>query len=211
MELLEQLELVDVQFEDNNKKCILVFLDENKGEIREVNFNQQSFDQATKKFIPDPEKEAKVAEWCEEYFQLPFERLAEAIGEKKDIFCYDNFNSLFEVKIPTKFDEDMLGQIFEVEIINAFDDGKKIGLQFEYEGNLYESKMQYADYLDARKEWFINPVKRKKQYDKFEEKFQMPATNIEKMIGKNVLVEVKKAMGKYIYSEIKPFKKKVKK
>ena len=71
--------------------------------------------------------------------------------------------------------------------------------------------MQYADYLDARKEWFINPVKRKKQYDKFEEKFQMPVTEIDKMIGKNVLVEVKKAMGKYIYSEIKPFKKKVKK
>jgi hypothetical protein len=211
MELLEQLELVDVQFEDNNKKCVLVFLDENKGEIREVNFNQQSFDQATKKFIDDPEKAAKVAEWCEEYFKLPFERLAEAIGERKDIFCYDNFNSLFEVKIPTKFDEDMLGQIFEVEITNAFDDGKKIGLHFEYEGNLYESKMQYADYLDARKEWFINPVKRKKQYDKFEEKFQMPVTDIEKMIGKNVLVEVKKAMGKYIYSEIKPFKKKAKK
>jgi hypothetical protein len=211
MELLEQLELVDVQFEDNNKKCILVFLDESKGEIREVNFNQQSYDQASKKFIDDPEKAAKVAEWCAEYFGLPFERLAEAIGERKDVYCYDNFNSLFEVKIPTKFNEDMLGQIFEVEIVNAFDDGKKIGLQFEYEGNLYESKMQYADYLDARKEWFINPVKRKKQYDKFEEKFQMPVTNIADMVGKTVFVEVKKAMGKYIYSEIKPFKKKAKK
>ena len=115
MELLEQLELVDVQFEDNNKKCVLVFLDENKGEIREVNFNQQSYDQGTKKFIDDPEKAAKVAEWCEEYFGLPFERLAEAIGERKDIHCYDNFNSLFEVKIPTKFDEDMLGKFSKLK------------------------------------------------------------------------------------------------
>ena len=48
---------------------------------------------------------------------------------------------------------------------------------------------------------------RKKQYDKFENKFQMPVTEIENMIGKTVLVEVKKAMGKWIYSEIKPFKK----
>ncbi len=206
-QLLEQLELVDVQFEDNNKKCVLVFLDESKGEIREVNFNKQAFDQGTKKFIDDPEKAAKVEEWCSEYFNLPFERLGEAIGERKDVYCYDNFNSLFEVKIPSKFDEDMEGQIFETEVVAAFDDGKKIGIQFEYEGKLYESKMQYADYLEARAEWFINPLKREKQYKKFEEKFQIPVSSIEEMIGKTVMVEVKKAMGKYIYSEIKPFKK----
>ena len=71
-QVLEQLELVDVQFEENNKKCVLVFLDESKGEIREVNFNKQAFDQGTKKFIDDAEKAAKVEEWCEEYFQFTF-------------------------------------------------------------------------------------------------------------------------------------------
>jgi hypothetical protein len=209
MELLEQLELVDVVFED--KKATLVFLDENRGEIREVNFNRQSFDQDAKKFIDDPEKAAKVDEWCEEYFHIDFDRLAEAIGEKRDVFCYDNFNSLFEVQMISKFEEDMLGQIFEVEVTKAIDDGKKISIQFEYEGKLYESKMQYADYLDARKEWFINPQKRIKQYKKFEEKFHIPVDRIEEMVGKIVMIEVKKAMGKYIYCEIKPFKKKAKK
>lgn len=208
MELLEQLELVDVQFED--KKATLVFLDENRGEIREVNFNKQSYDQAAKKFIDDEEKAEKVEGWCEEYFALPFERLAEAIGERKDVYCYDNFNSLFEVKMISKFDEDMEGQIFETEVVHAEDDGKKISIQFEYENDLYESKMQYADYLEARKEWFINPQKRKKQYDKFKEKFDIEVENITEMIGKTVMVEVKKAMGKYIYSEIKPFPKKAK-
>lgn len=206
-ELLEQLELVEVEFEDNNQKCVLIFLDDSKGEIREVNFNKQSFDAATKKFIKDDEKAAKVEEWCEEYFNLPFDRLAEAIGERKDIYCYDNFNSLFEVKIPSKFEEDMEGQIFETEVVDVFDDGKKIAIQFEYEGKLYESKMQYADYLEARKEWFINPLKREKQYKKFEEKFNIPVHNMDELLGKIVMVEVKKAMGKYIYSEIKPFKK----
>jgi hypothetical protein len=205
MELLEQLELVDVVYED--KKACLVFLDESRGEIREVNFNRQAFDQVTKKFIDDPEKAAKVDEWCEEYFQLDFDRLAEAIGERKDVYCYDNFNSLFEVQMLAKFEDDMLGQIFEVEVINALDDGKKISIQFEYEGQLYESKMQYADYLDARKEWFINPQKRIKQYKKFEEKFHIPVNRIGELVGKEVMVEVKKAMGKYIYCEIKPFKK----
>lgn len=206
MELLEQLELVDVQFEDN-KKAVLVFLDETRGEIREVNFNRQSFDQQTKKFVDDEKQAARVDEWCTQHFNLPFEQLGQAIGERKDVFCYDNFNSLHEVQMLSKFDEDMLGQIFETEIVNALDDGKRISLQFEYEGNLYESKMQYADYLEARQEWFINPQKRKKQYEKFEEKFNLPVDQIAEMIGKTVLVEVKKAMGKYIYCEIKPFKK----
>jgi hypothetical protein len=205
-ELLEQLELVDVVFEDN-KKATLVFLDESRGEIREVNFNKQVYDQDTKKFVDDAEKAQKVEEWAQEYFGLEFDRLAEAIGERKDVYCYDNFNSLFEVQMVTKFEEDMLGQVFETEVTNAFDDGKKIAIQFEYEGNLYESKMQYADYVEARKEWFINPQKRAKQYAKFEEKFGLLVGEIEQMIGKTVLVEVKKAMGKYMYSEIKPFKK----
>ena len=205
-EILEQLELIDVIIEDN-KKATLVFLHEERGEIREVNFNKQVYDQTTKKFVDDAEKAQKAEEWAQEYFGLDFEQLAQAIGERKDVYCYDNFNSLFEVQQITKFEEDMLGQVFEVEVTNAFDDGKKIAIQFEYEGNLYESKMQYADYVEAKKEWFINPIKQKKQYEKFENKFQMPVTEVENMIGKNVLVEVKKAMGKWIYTEIKPFKK----
>lgn len=207
MDLKEKLEIVDVQFEDN-KKAVIIFLDEEMGEIREVNFNKQKYDQDAKKFVDDVDKAKQVEEWCEEHFGVEFDRLAECIGERKDVYCYDNFNSVFPVKMIQKFEDDMVGQIFEVEIVHAEDDGKKISLQFEYEGELYESKMQYADYLEARKEWFINPQKKKKQYEKFLEKFQMPVDEIENMIGKTVMVEVKKAMGKYVYSEIKPFPKK---
>ena len=58
-ELLEQLELVDVIIEDN-KKATLVFLHEERGEIREVNFNKQVYDKDTKKFVDDAEKAAKM-------------------------------------------------------------------------------------------------------------------------------------------------------
>ena len=128
MELKEQLEIVDVNFEDN-KKCTIIFLDEEMGEIREVNFNRQKWDQDAKKFVDDEEKAKQVEEWCEEHFNLPFDRLAETIGERKDVYCYDTFNSVFPVKMIQKFDEDMVGQIFEVEIVHAEDDGKKISLQ----------------------------------------------------------------------------------
>jgi hypothetical protein len=207
MELLEQLELVDVVFEDN-KKATLVFLDESRGEIREVNYNKQKYDEATKKFVDNAEQEEKVERWCEENFNLTFDRLAECIGERRDVYCYDNFNSLHPVKMITKFEDDMVGQIFEVECTHAEDDGKKISIQFEYDGNLYESKMQYAEYLEARKEWFPNPQKRQKQYTKFEEKFGFPVSDIEQLVGKTIMIEVKKAMGKYVYNEVKPFPKK---
>ena len=207
----EKLELVEVSYEENNQRAVLIFLDAEMGEIREVNFNRQKFDEASKKYIPDAEKAAQVDEWCEEYFGLPFERLAEAIGERKDVFCYDRFNSLWKVKMLSKFEDDMVGQIFEVECVHAEDDGKKISIQFEYDDELYESKMQYADYLDVKKEWFINPQKRKKQYEKFEEKFGLLVGEIEQMIGKTIMIEVKKAMGKYVYCEVKPFPKAKKK
>lgn len=207
MELLEQLELVNVEFEEM-KKATFVFLDEQKGEIREVNYNKQKYDETTKKYIDNEEQAAKVEEWCEEHFGLTFDRLAEAIGERRDVYCYDNFNSLHPVKMITKFEDDMVGQVFEVEVLHAEDDGKKISIQFEYEDNLYESKMQYADYLESKKEWFPNPIKRKRQYNRFEEKFGFPVGQVEELIGKTVMVEVKKAMGKWVYVEVKPFPKK---
>ena len=206
MEFLEQLELVDVTFED--KKAVLTFLDEDRGEIREVNFNKQSYDSDANKFVDDEEKAAKVEEWCEEHFNLPFDRLAEAIGERKDIYAYDKFNSLFEVKQIAKFDKNMVGQILQVDITNVEDDGIKISIQFEYEGETYESKMTYADYLEAKKQWFVNPLKKKKQFEKFEDKFGITVDEKEKLIGETAMIEIKLAFGKFVYVEIKPFPKK---
>ena len=206
MEFLEQLELVDVTFED--KKAVLTFLDEDRGEIREVNFNKQSYDSDANKFADDEEKAAKVEEWCEEHFNLPFDRLAEAIGERKDIYAYDKFNSLFEVKQIAKFDKDMVGQILQVDITNVEDDGIKISIQFEHEGETYESKMTYADYLEAKKQWFVNPLKKKKQFEKFEDKFGITVDEKEKLIGETAMIEIKLAFGKFVYVEIKPFPKK---
>lgn len=206
-ELLHDLEIVDVLFDENYKKATVVCLDDYKGEIREVTFNKQIYDQNSKKYVDDDEKAEKVREWCEEHFQLSFEDLAQSIGRTKDVYCYDKFNSFFPVKMITKFKEDMVGQIFETTITEAVDDGQKISLQFEYEGDIYESKMQYADYIEAKNEWFINPIKKKKQYEKFQEKFNISVDNLHEMVGKTVMIEVKKAYGRYIYSEIKPFKK----
>lgn len=209
MELLEQLELVDVTFED--KKAVLTFLDEERGEIREVNFNKQIFDQTANKYIDDDEKAEKVEKQVLELFEVSFDRLAECIGERKDVYGYDRFNSLVPVDILAKFDKSEVGTIMEVEVSDVIDDGKAIFIKFELDGNTYASKMQYADYLEVKKQWFINPIKQQRQYDKFLDKFGYSVEDKSLLIGQKVMIEVKLAFGTHVYVDVKPFPKKKKK
>ncbi|EEO1861281.1 hypothetical protein G5827_002957, partial [Listeria monocytogenes] len=108
-EKLEQLELVEVVIKEG--KATLQFIDMERGELREVIFNKNVFDKEKNEFVLDEEKAVKVEEWCQEYFQLTFDELAKAIGEKRDVYAYDKFNSLWESEQIAKFDKDMVGQI----------------------------------------------------------------------------------------------------
>ena len=209
MELLENLELVEVVFED--KKVTLTFFDEENGYIREVFWNKQVFDSESSKWVDNEEKAAKVDEWCKQYFDLEFEQLAQAIGERKDVYAYDNFNSLWQVNVIKKFDLDLEGTIFETEIKEIEDDGKAVRIKFEYEGDTYESKLQYADYLEVKKQWLVNPVKRNKQYEAFKNKYGVSIEDKDELLGKNIMVEVKVAFGKFPYADIKPLVRKKKK
>ncbi|MBW8384391.1 MAG: hypothetical protein K0M69_17955 [Youngiibacter sp.] len=203
---LTNLELIQVNYENDNKKAVLVFLDEERGEIREVTFNKQIFEDG--KFIDSDEKAEKVESWCTEIFGVPFNSLGTAVGVRKDVYAYDTFNSLFQVQQVTKFEDDMVGQILQAEVKEVIVDNIGIKIRFEFEGNIYESKMGYSDYIEAQKKWYVNPNKKAKQFAKFEEKFGVPVEKKDDLIGETVMVEVKKAMGKFIFPEIKPFPKK---
>lgn len=205
---LEQLELIEVRYSDDKQKAVLTFLDEENGEVREVNFNKSAWDDSKGGFVEDEEKSAKVDEWCEKYFNLGFMDLNKAVGETRDVYAYDSFNSLWEVDMVQKFGDDMLGQIIQVPCTEVIDDSKAIRIRFEYEGSTYESKMSYADYIETKNAWFVNPQKQKRQYSKFEQKFHIPIERMEELEGQTLMVEIKKAMGKYIYSEVKAFPKK---
>lgn len=205
MEKLTNLELVGVVYENDNKKAVLTFLDEDRGEIREVNFNKQVYDNG--KYVDDPEKAEKVDEWCQEYFGLTFDQLSDAIGTRKDVYAYDNFNSLWEAEIVSKFDKDMVGQIVEGTITEITVDDIAIKVKFDYDGDIYQGKFTYAEYLETRKEWFTNPQKKKKQFERFESKFHVPVEDKDELVGKHIMVEVKTAFGKVTYADIKPLPK----
>ncbi|HDU1200506.1 TPA: hypothetical protein REU87_002916 [Listeria monocytogenes] len=207
-EKLEQLELVEVVIKEG--KATLQFIDMERGELREVIFIKNVFDKEKNEFVPDEEKAAKVEEWCQEYFQLTFDDLSKAVGEKRDVYAYDKFNSLWESEQIAKFDKDMVGQIISSTVKDVTDDGIGVHIKFEYEGELYQSNMTYSDYMETMKKWFTNPQKQRKQYEKFEEKFEISIDNKEELIGKDIMVEVKSAFGKFVYPDIKPFPKKKK-
>lgn len=201
--LREDLELIEVVYENDNKKATLTFLDEEKGQVLEVTFNKQVYDNDKNEFVDNDEKSKKVDEWCKEYFETTFDKLSDCVGVKKDVYCYDRFNSLWESVVVEKFDKEDEGKIFETVIKSIEDDGRGVHIYFEHEGKLYESKMMYADYIEVKKQWFTNPQKKERQYKKFKDKFGVEVKDAEKIVGKDIMVEVKVAFKKFPYSDIK--------
>lgn len=201
MELRKDCELVEVVYKNDDKKAVLTFLDEEQGQVLEVNFNRQSYDDG--EFIDDPDKAAKVDEWCKEHFDTTYDDLSSKVGVKKDIYVYDRFNSLWESSETKKFAVTDKGMVFQTDIKRIVDDGFGIHIYFDYEGEEYESKMMYSDYIENLRKWFVNPQKQKKKLENFKRLFGVDIEDAEKIIGKEILVEVKVAFKKHAYCEIK--------
>ena len=202
MELKKDLELVEVVYENDNKKATLTFLDTEAGEIREVNFNKQIYKDG--KYVDSDEKAAKVDEWCKEYFGCKFKGLGKCIGVKKDIYCYPTFSSLFEVDLVEKFTEGMKGKMYQTQVKEVLADDLFIKVRYEIEGKLYESKQSMCKYVEKMGQYYPDPVKKEKELKKFEEKFGVPIEDKEKLKGQKLIVEVKSAFGKFFYGDIKP-------
>ena len=203
MEIRKDLELVGVEYENDSKKAVLTFLDRERKQVRVVNFNRQSY--RDNKYFDDPEKAEKVDQWCEEFFGTTFSRLGDKLGTKKDVYCYDRFNSLWEIEQVEKFTADMVGQIFQTEVKEITVDDYFIRIRYNIEGKTYESKMTFGIFMKGSREWFQDPIRKEAQYKKFEDKFHVPVENKDALIGHPLMVEVKSAFGNNYYGDIKKF------
>lgn len=206
MELRKNLELVSVDYENNGKKAVMTFLDKERKQVRLVNFNKQVYQNNT--YVDDEEKSNKVDGWCDQFFGCGFDDLPNCVGTKLDVYCYDRFNSLFEIDQIEKFTKDMVGQIFQTEVKEITVDDYFIRIRYMIDGKIYESKMGYALYMKDTKEWFQDPVKKETQFAKFEEKYHVPVDRASELVGHPLMVEVKSAFGNNYYGDIKAFPKK---
>lgn len=204
MELRKDLELVNVEYE--GKKAILTFLDRERAEVRVVNFNKQIYKDG--KFIDDQEKADKVETWCQEFFETTFDALPAKIGCKKDVYIYEKFNSLFELSEVRKFSADMVGQIYQTEVKEIVVDDYFIKIRYDIEGDIYESKMTFGNYVESMKQWFVDPQKKAQIYKKFEDKYLVPVERKDELIGHALMVEVKTAFGSSYWGDIKKFPRK---
>lgn len=204
----EQLDLVQVEYEDGGQKAILSFMDMEAGELFPVNFNRRDYDESTRKYIDSEEKAAKVDEWCEEYFGTSFDKLAEKVGEKRDVYVADGFNALWEPDVITKHEKEEAGMMIETVIEDVFDDGNAIIIRFlDDDGNMRQSKMNYSEFFEVNRTWVVDVQKKRKQHKKFQEKFGVSIDDkegLENLKGLKIFVEIKLAFGKYPYAEIKP-------
>ena len=205
MEIIKNAELVEVTYENDNKKVVLTFLDREAGEIREVNFNRQSYKDG--KYVDDPNKAAKVDEWCSEYFGTKFGKLTDCIGVKKDLYAYPKFTSLFEVDMVDKFTEKEKGKIYQTEIKEVLVDDLFIKIRYEADNLLRETKYTCCKFIESMKQYFPDPVRKEKEYEKFKEKFGVSVENADELVGAMIIVEVKSAFNKYFFGEIKDMPK----
>ena len=201
MEIRENLELIEVKYENDSKKAILTFLDTDRGEIREVNFNRQSYKDG--KYVDDPEKAAKVDEWCKTIFDTSFSNLPAAVGAKKTVYCYDTFSSLFEVDQVKKFTEAQKGKLYQTTIEDILLDEYCIRIRYKIEGDTYESKMVFGKYVEQMKKWFIDPIRKEKTLAKFKEKYGKDISEANDLKGAKLIVEVKAAFGSHFYGDVK--------
>lgn len=195
--IIEKAELVDVT--DKDGKINLTFLKDDK--IYEVGWNKRAYDSTLNDFVENKEKEEKVEEWSQNYFGVPTKDLTKKLGSKQDIYVYDTYASLWQSY--SKFTNEDVGQQFRTTIdkVEVTDNGILIVFEWkEKGGQLYSSKMGFKQKLGDG--YYTNPIKERKQRQAFQDKYGVPVEESDKVLGQEILVKVKKAFGKYPYSEI---------
>ncbi len=205
MELLKDLECMEVEWSSNDKKVTFTFFDENTGEIREVNYNKQAYKDG--KYVDDPERAERTEQMLLEDIGLDWEHADLMQGQKADVYCYEKFNALHPVDEIVKFADDQLGEVYQTTIKEIIDGDYAIKIRYEIEGKVHESKMTHGKYIESMKKWARNPQKEQQVRDKFEKKFGVPVADRDVLIGKTIMVEVKKAFGSFLYGDIKKLPK----
>lgn len=206
----ENCELVTVEYSDDNDRIRMGFYDEVNGDIKEITWNKKKYDTATHKWLPNEEQELRVADWSQDYFDCWPEDLSDKIGVRKDVYEYaEGKFSLWEKGFSQyqKFPEDMVGELLQGEIQTIEDDGVKIVIAVEIDGEQYGVNMNYSDYIDSMKKYIPNAAKKKRQFERFEKKFGVPFDEAEDLKGKQVFVEIKK-FNKHTFGDIKNLTKK---
>ncbi len=192
---MEKLEgkLVDVTEIDG--KINLLFLANDR--VYEVGWNKKAYDSTLGQFIESEQKEAQVEEWAQNYFKCSVDNLKDAIGTVCPIYSYDTYCSLWESQVKFTKDDNRKNEVTTIDEIDVTEDA--IYIYYKFDGQKHRSRMGYS--TKVGNEFYQNPIKKKKQFANFQDKYGVPVEEKDKLIGKKIKVTVKKAFNSY-YGDI---------
>lgn len=203
--IVENAEVIDVQIIENKRAEIKLY-DAGEDCLRTVKFNRQSWSKDANAFVDDPEKFQQCEEWAQTYFGCAFDDLpSAAIGQKKTVYVYDRFCSLWEVEMterPEKFTGPVKG-IIKTSVAGIETDQVGIHIRYAVDGQMHETVFKTAVWVDSLKRFIRDPEKEARARKKFEDTFGRPVEEAESLIGTEIQVQVKKAFNSY-YGEILP-------
>lgn len=193
--IIKDAQLVDLT--DKDGKITFTFLDDDK--VYEINWNKRAYDSTLNDWVESEEKEAKVEEWSKQYFGCPTKDLTKKLGTTQDIYVYDTYASFWESE--NRFTKEDINSSFRTKIEDVTVDENKIKIRFKWgDKGLYSSKMSFTQKLGDN--YYLNPMKERKQREKFQTKYGVPVEEADSIVGQEILVKVKSAFGKYPYAEI---------
>ena len=213
-ELKKDLALIEVT-EELGKNITLSFLDvDGAGSVYDVVWNLRKYNPDAKgqdKWEQSDEQEAQVEKWSQDIFGVPMIELKNlATGSlenavRKDVHHYGSFNSLWEVSRIEKFSKDRVGEILTVTVKEISEDAKGFHVQFEEDGKTYAVTFTTAKYVEILGKFVNDPVKEEKAKVKFKDTFGIAYDEREKLVGEEIMVEIKLAFGQFPYTEAKKF------
>ena len=189
----------------NDTRLEMKWFDPEAEQLITVKFNRQSWDKATGQFIDDEEKAAKCEEWTQEYLGCSFDEAPNVSGIVHDVYCYENFNSLWEVEEinrPKKF-EGPVKKIIKTNIESIYTDNVGIHVTYKYNDELYESKYATSEWIESMRKFVPDVEKTKRANRRFRDTFGVDPDDADSLIGAEIQVQVKKAFTSY-YGEILP-------
>ena len=214
VELKKDLALIEVT-EELGKNITLSFLDvDGAGSVYDVTWNLRKYNPDAKgqdKWEQSDEQEAQVEKWSQDVFGVPMVELKNlASGSldnavRKDVHHYGSFNSLWEVSRIEKFSKDRVGEILTVTVKEISEDAKGFHVQFEEDDKTYAVTFTTAKYIEIIKKFVNDPVKEEKAKVKFKDTFGIAYDEREKLVGEEIMVEIKLAFGQFPYTEAKKF------
>lgn len=187
-----------VEVVNNNDSIVFVCLQREEGKVVEVKWNKGDYDSALQKIVPNDKKLDQVSDWCKTYFDLDLSTIHKAVGKKIDVYVYETYSSFWESDV--KFKKEDIGQKFDTEIEEVELANDAIIVRYKWNGEKYRTNYRFTEFVEG--DYFVNPIKKRKQLARFEDKFGLPIDRSDELIGLPITVEIKGAFNKYAYGEI---------